>query len=124
VNEIKIALTERQVDAANWLLGCPLFGEDSQSLAHGWDINDERAADLVAAAKLARVDGLTLILPKCPEIVEYLHEYAEQLADMDSHEYLDELIAKGVPHRKAQCKANAAAKSTSALAEKIAEHLP
>ena len=120
---IKIGLTAAQVDSADWLLGCPLFDEDAESLAHNWDETPERAAEIVAAAKQAKRDGLTLTLPIDHEVIEYLHQYAEQLADMSANEYLDELVGKGIPHREAQCKVNAAVWSVESLAEKIACHL-
>ena len=120
---IQIGLTAAQVDSADWLLGCPLFDEDAESLAHNWDETPERAAEIVAAAKQAKRDGLTLTLPIDHEVIEYLHQYAEQLADMRANEYLDELVGKGIPHRDAQCKVNAAVRSVESLAEKIDCHL-
>lgn len=120
---IHIGLTAAQVDSADWLLGCPLFDEDTESLAHGWDETPENAARIVAAAALCRREGNMLRLPKDKDVLEYLHQYAEQLADMGADEYLDELISKGIPHREAQCKVNAAVRSVESLADKIAAHL-
>jgi hypothetical protein len=120
---IQIGLTAAQVDSADWLLGCPLFDEDAESLAHNWDETPERAAAIVAAAKQVKRDGRTLTLPNDHEVIEYLHQYAKQLADMSGSEYLDELVSKGVPHREAQCKVNAAVRSAESLADKIASHL-
>lgn len=120
---IQIGLTAAQVESADWLLGCPLFNEDAESLAHNWDETPERAAAIVAAAKQVKRDGRTLTLPSDHDVIEYLHEYADQLADMSGSEYLDELLGKGVPHREAQCKVNTAVRSAESLAEKIACHL-
>jgi hypothetical protein len=120
---IQIGLTAAQVDSADWLLGCPLFYDAAESLAHNWDETPERAAAIVAAAKQVKRDGRTLTLPNDHEVIEYLHQYAEQLADMSAKEYLDELVGKGIPHREAQCKVNAAVRSAESLAEKIACHL-
>ena len=119
---MQIGLTAAQVDSADWLLSCPLFDEDAESLAHNWDETPERAAVIVAVAKQAKRDGLTLTLPSDRQVIEYLHQYAEQLADMSANEYLDELVGKGIPHREAQCKVNAAVRSVESLAEKIASH--
>jgi hypothetical protein len=115
----RVILTPAQVDSADWLLGCPLFSETAESLAHSWDATPERAVALVAAAKQAKRDGLTLLLPADVDIINYLLDYADQLADMSASEYLDELLGKGIPHRAAQCKANAAVRSVEALAKKI-----
>ena len=120
---IQIGLTAAQVDSADWLLGCPLFSEDAESLAHGWDETPERAAAIVAAAKQVKLEGRTLTLPHEHDVIEYLHQYAEQLADMSAKEYLDELVGKGIPHREAQCKVNAAVRSAESLAEKLARYL-
>ena len=120
---IQIGLTARQVESADWLLGCPVFAEDAESLAYNWDETPARAAAIVSAAKQARRKGLTLTLPSNREVIEYLHEYAEQLADMSAHEYFDELVGKGIPHQSAQCKVNAAVRSAQSLADKIACYL-
>jgi hypothetical protein len=121
---IKIELTKPQVDSAKWLLGCPLFSEtDAASLSHDWDVTIEQAELVISAAKLAKLEGQVLTIPQEGSVINYLHEYVEQLEDMSGNEYLDELIGKGIPHREAQCKVNAAVQSVESLKRKIAAHL-
>jgi hypothetical protein len=120
---LQIELTKAQIDSADWLLGCPVFGETAEDIAHGWDETPENAARIVAAAAECKREGNTLTLTSDREILEYLHDYAENLADMSAKEYIDDLLVQGFDHRQAQCKANAAVRSVESLANKIAAYL-
>jgi MoxR-like ATPase len=119
VNTVAIQLTVAQVDTAEWVLGLPLFDLDADSLAYEWDETPKRAAAIVAAAALVKLDGRTLTIPVDRDVVEYLVADLERLADMSGDEYVDELLGKGRTHKVAQCIANAKVRSVESLSAKV-----
>ena len=120
---IKIPLTVTQVDSAEWILGCPLFQSDPETISHDWDETEERCKEIALAASMARIDGRSLLIPNDYDVIEYMHYHATRLADMCGNEYLDDLISRGVSHSDAQRKANASVASAGSLANKVAKHL-
>lgn len=116
---IEIALTPTQTDSADWLLDCPLFSQDAQSLAHDWDVTPERAAEIIAASRLAERRDTVLVLPEDNDVLLYLRNYTDQLTEMNANEYYDELIAKGFSRRVARCRVNGAVRSSASLSRRL-----
>lgn len=119
-NTFTIELTKWQVDTVKWLLGCPLFNEESvASLAWDWDIPEDEASELMAAAKAAKLTGTVLTVPRNAIVLDYMHNYCEQLESMNTNEGFEERLAKGDTHQQARCKMMATNKAVKAVARKL-----
>lgn len=117
---IRIPLTAKQLDTADWLMGCPLFdnANTAESLAYEWDTTPERAFEIIVAVAQCRIDGKFLVLAPDIDVLEYLVGYAEQATDMAGNEYFCQLLDT-FNHQQAQCKSNAAVASAIALTDKL-----
>lgn len=122
---IVIHLSRKQVESAQWMMGCPLFqnNETAEELAFSWDVSLDVAKIVVANVPKVKIEDHSLKLPHDRHIIKYLIGYAEQLVSTSGNEYLDELLGKNVEHREAVLKANAAVQSADALMGKLKEAL-
>lgn len=118
---IRIDLTEAQAEAADWLLGTPIFEAgieaDELSFDHGLDM---REAQLLAVDRehVAIEDG-HFVLPPNAYLIEYLNQYCDDLAELEIDNGIDQYMDEGLSHRDANLKAHAHQRAILALSDKL-----